>query len=266
MNKVSVAFVVFIFTVCDMAIGDSDKMAHMQLQPLNTPPTLEIVSRLGYSLGYDKDKRQPLWVAYRMKKEDLSNKYPRDDSAFRKDYAVSNSPDKYDYSGSGFDRGHMAPANDMEYHYDRMIESFYMSNMSPQHPHINAGAWRSAEKFARDAARRFGEVYVVSGPIFAVNGGDFSEIPMPNEKEPIKAVGGDIPIPVSFYKVIYTKARGGLMIAFQIDNDESLPGSYLQYARSVRRMEFITGLRFFPDVDPDEEEGLRDLDDVRAWF
>ena len=247
------------------ADGDSDKLAHMNLQPAGVAPALEIVSRLGYALGYDPKIRQSRWVAYRLKKEDLTHQFPRNES-FKLDDAVSNSPDKYDYSGSDFDRGHMAPADEMEYHFDRMEDSFYMSNMCPQYHHINAGEWLNVEKFVRNAARRFGEVFVVSGPIFAETGGTFGDIPMKNEKKAIKNANGDIPIPDAFFKVIYTSAHGGMMLAFQIDNAEDNIGSYLMHAKSVRAMESITGYRFFPDLDPDDDEGLRDMDSPEQWF
>ena len=56
------------------------------------------------------------------------------------------------------------------------------------------------------------------------------------------------------------------MLAFQVDNDEGLLGNYLTYARSVHRIEQITGFRFFADIDPSDEEGLRDMDHVNQWF
>ena len=35
------------------------------------------------------------------------------------------------YSRSGYDRGHLAPAEDMKFSEVTMRDSFYMSNMSP---------------------------------------------------------------------------------------------------------------------------------------
>ena len=270
MNKV-LLLVAALFVV-GTANCDSDQFAHRKLQPIGVSSDLEVVprpgqenERLGYALGYDREKRQPRWVAYRLKKEDLTHKFPRDNS-FKRDDAVSNSPNEYDYAGTDFDRGHMAPADEMEYDSTIMKDSFYMSNMSPQYAHVNRGVWRSVEDFVRRAADRFGEVLVVTGPIFADEGGPFGSIPMKNEKKKIDTANGDIAVPESFYKVIYTPARGGMMLAFQVDNDEGLLGNYLTYARSVHRIEQITGFRFFADIDPSDEEGLRDMDHVNQWF
>ena len=270
MNK-AFYLVVALFVV-GTANCDSDQFAHRKLQPIGVSPKLEVVprfgqenERLGYALGYDREKRQPRWVAYRLKKEDLTHEFPRNDS-FKRDDAVSNSPGTYDYSGTGFERGHMAPANEMEYAFRIMEDSFYMSNMCPQYGHINSGVWKSIENFVRNAAKRFDVVYVISGPIFADEGGPFGSIPMKNEKKKIETSNGDIAVPESFFKVIYTPARGGMMLAFQVDNDEGLLGNYLMYARSVRRIEQITGFRFFADVDPDDDDGLRNMDQVTQWF
>jgi len=57
---------------------------------------------------------------------------------------------------------------------------------------------------------------------------------MRNEKKKIETANGDIAVPEAFFKVIYTPARGGMMLAFQVDNDEGLLGNYMMYARSVR--------------------------------
>jgi hypothetical protein len=57
-----------------------------------------------------------------------------------------------------------------------------------------------------------------------------------------------------------------MMLAFQVDNDEGLVGHYLMYVRSVRRIEQITGFRFFADIDPDDEDGLRNMNQVNQWF
>lgn len=257
---------------------DRAPFAHLSLKPSGTPTSaLEDVprlgqeyERLGYALGWDKEKRVPRWVAYRLKKEDLTHQFPRDNS-FRRDFAVSNSPDEHDYAGTDFDRGHMAPANDMEYDSRIMKDSFYMSNMCPQYSHVNRSAWKGVEGFVRNAAMRFGEVLVVTGPVFPERGGDFGNIPMKNEGKKIETAGGDITVPEAFFKVLYTPARGGMMLAFLVPNDEDVLGNYLTYVRPVSLIERLSGSRFFADercavVDSDDEERLKDMDRVDLWF
>lgn len=252
--------------LASVAVSDSDRTAHERLRPAMTPPTLEEVARLGYALGYSPEKRQALWVAHRLAKEDVTGELVPREIAFKRDFEVSNSPEKYDYYGSGFDRGHMAPAGDMEYHRDRMLDSFFMSNISPQTPHINSGVWSSIEDFTRSVAKQHGKVCVITGPIFPEQGGDYSIVPMPHENNSIKAEGGDIPIPVAFYKVLYTEKRGGMMLGFVVPNEDGVFAHYSQFARSVATVERLTGFSFFPDVDPLREEGLREECDIGMWW
>lgn len=254
--------IITIALVSFIAIADSNRMAHDRLKPENSPPTIEEVSRLGYALGYSPEKRQPLWVAYRLRREDVERKLVERDDSFKLDFAVSNSPDKYDYSGSGYDRGHMAPARDMEYSKERMEDSFYMSNMSPQLPYINRVKWKSIEDFTRDAAVKFGEIFVITGPIFEGNEGS-----LPSKEKYIENEKGNIPIPNAFYKVLYRREKGEMMLAFKVKNDHSDREHWRVTAlTSVLEIEKCTGLRFFPDVDADGSLGLRDACDINMWW
>lgn len=248
-----------VFGACRCA-ADADRAAHARLEPRGVSGQVEPVSRPWYALGYSPEKRQPLWAAYRMRRDDANQSVRREDK-FMVDYQVSNSPSPWDYCGTGFDRGHMAPANDMLYRYEAMRDSFYMSNMSPQHYHVNRGIWERIESFAHDAAKRFGEIWVVSGPVFADKGGPFSEIPIPGEDRAIRTQGGDIAVPVAFFKVLYTPARGGMSLAFIVPNTADEAANWRIYARSVRIAESLTGFVFFADVDVE-----RNMDDIASWY
>ncbi|MEO8120126.1 MAG: DNA/RNA non-specific endonuclease, partial [Rhodoferax sp.] len=72
-----------------------------------------------------------------------------------------------DYKGSGFDRGHLAPAGDMPT-AQAMAQSFSLANMVPQASEHNRGAWaKSVEAATRKyAARATGNVYVITGPVY----------------------------------------------------------------------------------------------------
>ncbi len=99
-----------------------------------------IIDREGYALGYIEYHEQPAWVIYHMTKEESTTKATSRNDNFREDPAIpSGSATLADYRGSGYDRGHLAPAANMAYSVKTMDESFYMSNMSPQRGEFNRG-------------------------------------------------------------------------------------------------------------------------------
>jgi endonuclease G len=72
-----------------------------------------------------------------------------------------------DYQKSGYDRGHLAPAEDMWYSMETMVQSFFYSNMSPQLPRFNLGVWKKLEMQMRNWAVEYDNLYVVTGPILS---------------------------------------------------------------------------------------------------
>jgi endonuclease G len=97
------------------------------------------------------------------------------------------------YRKSGFDRGHMAPAADMATK-TAQDQSFSLANMVPQKPSLNRGDWAKVEDTTRDLAEGYGEVYVVTGPVFS--GASLSRI------------GGRVLVPTFVYKAVYVPSTG----------------------------------------------------------
>jgi endonuclease G len=97
------------------------------------------------------------------------------------------------YRKSGFDRGHMAAAADMGTGKAN-DESFSLANMVPQKPSLNRGDWAKIEGTTRSLAEGYGEVYVVTGPVFS--GASLSRI------------GGRVLVPTSVYKAVYVPSTG----------------------------------------------------------
>ena len=106
-------------------------------------------------------------VAYELTAQEVQGIVSRSDD-FRADpEIITGSAALVDYRGSGYDRGHLAPAADMKWSEEAMSESFYMSNMSPQAPGFNRGIWKSLESRVRSWAVENGTVYVVTGGILS---------------------------------------------------------------------------------------------------
>ena len=71
-----------------------------------------------------------------------------------------------DFTNSGYQRGHLCPAADRSASSELMRGTFHLSNVAPQVPALNVGAWKTSETFCRAAALKYGSVDVVVIPIF----------------------------------------------------------------------------------------------------
>lgn len=118
-----------------------------------------------YTICYREEYEQPEWAAYTLTQEKLVKNASRADN-FRPDPEISTgSASLADYKGSGYDRGHLAPAADFSYSEEAMSDSFYLSNMSPQNGSFNRGIWAKLEAAVRDWAGETLITYVVTGPV-----------------------------------------------------------------------------------------------------
>jgi len=125
-----------------------------------------VIRHKGFTLSYNQDWKIPNWVAYELTAEEAEGTEPRS-TTFTIDPSLASfqSATAADYINSGFDRGHMAPAADMSWSAEAMRESFYTTNICPQNPALNRGAWKSLETKVKEVAKEHGRVFVVCGPI-----------------------------------------------------------------------------------------------------
>lgn len=71
-----------------------------------------------------------------------------------------------DYRQSGYDRGHLCPAQDRSGDKLAMQSTFVMSNIAPQIPSMNRGSWKKTEILCRNAAMLYDSVEVLAVPVF----------------------------------------------------------------------------------------------------
>ena len=209
----------------------------------------EIVKHSFYTLSYNETYEQANWVHYKLYPSFLMGKTPRKDS-FKKDPLVSTqSASKNDYRGSGYDRGHLVPAGDMKYSSVAMLESFYMSNISPQNPSFNRGIWKRLESLVRGWGENF-EIYITSAGVL-----DFNNLG--------KIGRNGVLIPHSFYKIIYAPNKN-IMIGFLLSNNKHF-GDLSSYAVTVDEIESLTGIDFYSDLPDNLEEELESKLITNNW-
>jgi endonuclease G, mitochondrial len=206
----------------------------------------------GFTLKYNEEFEQAEWVAYKLTADKANGDIKRTNN-FREDPRVeSKTASLDDYKGSGFDRGHLAPAGDMSWSKEAMSDSFYMSNMSPQDPWFNRVTWRQLEALVRDWAIEHDSIYIVTGPILT--------------DPPYESIGeNEIAIPHYYYKVILDYSQPNLnAIGFIFPNRRS-KRPLSDFAVSVNFVEAITGIDFFHKLDDEIEEILESNNNFNNW-
>ena len=157
-----------------------------------------------------------------------------------------------DYTRSGYDRGHMAPAGDMKWSAKAMRESFYLSNICPQKPGLNRGIWKDLEEQARLWAKENGSLLIVTGPVIT---------------DDLKRLGKNrVGIPKTFYKVICTITNGKPEgVGFLFDNKDYGKTPLKSMMIPIDSVEKVTGIDFFPSLPDSIENPMEAYVNDGSW-
>lgn len=214
-------------------------------------PGEKVTKHLAYSLLFDKNFHQARWVAYELTEEETKKSFERSDKFTADPLINCNTSFQADYSKSGYDRGHLAPAADMSWCDQAVRESFYYSNMSPQLPAFNRGIWKKLETKVREWAIENKVLYVVTGPVLETG---------------LPCIGPDhISVPKYYYKVLldYTEPQYKA-IGFLLFNEGSTRELDV-FAVAIDSVEKITGLDFFPLLPDSLETQLESECNFTDW-
>jgi endonuclease G len=214
----------------------------------------DLLCRTGYAIEHDPAHQTPDWVAEHLTREKAmavlarSNNFKPDP-----DLEAGARAELKDYTKSGYDRGHMAPAGDMRWSKEAMDESFFLSNMAPQiGPGLNRGIWKNLEEKVRHWAVERGELYVYTGPIYK-----------PGAQH--KSIGPDqVAVPDDFYKVVFDPVRDQA-IAFIMPNAKLKTQDLPKYIVSVHEVEAESGLQFLSSIDPDVRQVIESKKPAALW-
>jgi len=211
------------------------------------PNKLTILENTAYVVAYDETRKNPAWVAYRIPAKKLSGDFPRP-SRFTADKRTLSLVSHDDYTGSGYDRGHMAPnyAIASRFGGKAQEETFLMSNVVPQRPALNQGPWRLLEDvLANVAAVHDEEIWVVVGPIYS--------------SAQVERINNGPQIPYAFFAVVADETSDGPRLqALIVPQTVARRDDFRRYLVSVNEVEAKSGLDFFwelPDVLEDQLEG-----------
>ncbi|XP_066466615.1 endonuclease G, mitochondrial isoform X2 [Tiliqua scincoides] len=154
--------------VAAAAAASLDPARPGELAKYGLPGLSQLRSRESYVLCYDPRSRSALWVLEQLSAATVSGPSERGACEFREDDSVHeyHRASNADYRGSGFDRGHLAAAANHRWSQKAMGDTFYLSNIAPQNPHLNQNAWNNLEKYCRSLTKYNKNVYVCTGPLF----------------------------------------------------------------------------------------------------
>lgn len=214
----------------------------------------QIVRHQRITLRYREQYEQADWVAYKLTTDEASAYLSREGNKFVPDPLVkTGSAVTTDYTRSGYDRGHLAPAGDFNISPDDKQDTFYMSNISPQLGDFNRGIWNDLEQKIRQWAKRDKELYIVTGPVL---------------KAGLPSIGkyNQIAVPAQYYKVILCltdeKPR---MIGFLMRNEFSNQ-NLKTFVVAVDDIERLTGIDFFSRLPDALEKQLESTPASKGWF
>jgi endonuclease G len=220
---------------------------------LNTPANYLMV-KPELTMSYNRDRGTPNWVSWHLANEWVGSLVRVD--TFRPDpqvpaewYRVTH----LDYSGSGFDRGHMTPNADRDPETSMPINqaTFLMSNMIPQSPDNNQGPWANMENYLRTLLPA-NELYIVAGG--AGTGGTGSAGFMST------IANGHVTVPAQTWKVVLVIPKdsgddvqrvtaASRTIAVIMPNVQGIRNNdWESYITTVDAVEALTGYDFFENV------------------
>lgn len=219
----------------------------MEIPQIEEDQQGQIIQRTGYTLSYNTKTRTPQWVAWELTKDETHGDAKRNNEFLPDPQIIGTKVDTYDYSHSGYDRGHMAPAGDMKWSEEAMQESFYMSNICPQDRNLNKGNWNDLEMKTREWARRYGKVFVICGPVY-------------QKGENVEYIGKNrVSVPHLFFKAILLYKKGTpLAIGFLFKNKASHQ-PLTDYLVSIDELEELTGMDFFSALPDEQEEQIEKI-------
>jgi endonuclease G len=218
-----------------------------------------LMTKAQYSLSYSRATATPNWVAWRLDSSWIGTAPRQDD--YRPDPAL---PAAWyhvldtDYSGSGYDRGHMCPSGDRTRSIPDNSATFLMTNFIPQLSANNQGPWNDFENYLRSVANSGNEIYIFSGG--TGNAGTIAN--------------GQIVVPAITWKVALVLPNGSndlsrvnkatRTIAIIVPNQPpvSISTPWRSYRTTVKAVEALTGFDFFSNVPKNTQqiiERRRDL-------
>lgn len=216
-----------------------------------------LIQRPVQALDYNDARGQPNWASWDLSAADLG---PVTRSTLF--FVDTNLPANFyhvgigEYSGSGYDRGHLCPSADRTDTTNDNQMVFYMSNMMPQTGDNNSGTWNNFEGYCRGLVQSTNdyELLITCGP------SGFAGARL--------NTNGYVAIPDYTWKIVVVVPPGAgfatnritttnRVIAIKVPNTNGVSSVWQNFITSASQIQVDTGLTFFTDLPPEVAAALR---------
>lgn len=190
--------------------------------PVFSAMTIELCKE-EFAVTYSSKQKTPFLSSIHLTKEDVARSL---DVIRKNNFTQDNSLPEWlqstvkDYTNSGFDKGHLTPFKDIAFSTD--VNK--LSNVVPQSPALNRGAWAQLEESIRADAVKNEEIFVMTGAIF---------------EQGYATIGKDVPVPTHLYKVVIYP-RSGEKKVFIVENSKNA----VIHKISISELETISNILF----------------------
>jgi endonuclease G len=202
-----------------------------------------LLTKPQYVTSFDSVRKNPRWTSW-----ELTNAWLGSTSRspnFQTDTTLPSSfgqPVNSDFTGSGFQRGHICPSGDRTDSVPDNQATFVFTNVVPQTAASNTGTWESLERTERTLVQTGNHVFIIAGSLWADQ----------------RTIGNGVAVPTSMFKVVVVMngahptpadvTTSTRVISVEIPNTDTVSGDFTHYRTSFGALEAKTGLHFLSDV------------------
>jgi endonuclease G len=173
-----------------------------------------IVKRGIYTVNFSNALHEPLWVSYKLYSG--GGECSRTKFRFRNDIDSLQTATDKDYARSGYDKGHLANAEDFAYDCTKDELTFRYYNCLPQTPNLNRGVWKINETAIRQLSQ--------TDSLLIICGGTFS-----------KKKIGRIAVPDHCWKVVQSLSTKKILFCGWFTNTSQATVTEIPLAELIKR-------------------------------
>jgi endonuclease G len=213
---------------------------------------LRVLTNQAYVVGYDEARLNPGWAAYRLIKGGYTPDW-RLRHSYETDFRTQARISPEDYTNTGYLRGQLAPAFSLGYCYGKLAqaETYLMSNVTPQSRTLSDVVLNRLEKKELEYARRFKELWVITGPFYG---------------KPFERFPNGLEVPKGAFKIMVAEVDGRPRAqAFLVPQDVTGKEEIAAFLVSVDEVQQATGLEFFPEFPGDLGREIKTAKADQVW-